>query len=69
LLKIIQKIKNWRENNPILIRFCIINNELGDKFELGIKGEVDFDLIKESFPFNMKMVWIERFIQGKKIRS
>lgn len=66
-------VDNYTENKeifeekiaPILVRFCSIHNELGDKFDLGIKGEADFDLIKEAFPFNMNIACIGRFGQGK----
>lgn len=50
---------------PVFVRFCSIHNELGDRFDLGIKGESDFDLIKEGFPFNMNIACIGRFGQGK----
>ena len=66
-------IGNYSENKeifeekiaPIFVRFCSIHNELGDKFDIGIKGEADFDLIKEAFPFNMNIACIGRFGQGK----
>ena len=66
-------IENYSENQeifeekiaPILVRFCSIHNELGDKFDIGIKEEADFDLIKEAFPFNMNIACIGRFGQGK----
>ena len=66
-------IGNYTENNeifeekiaPVFVRCCSIHNELGDKFDLGIKGEADFDLIKEGFPFNMNIACIGRFGQGK----
>jgi hypothetical protein len=51
--------------DQILLRFCSIHNELGDKFDIGIKEEADFDLIKEAFPFNMNIACIGRFGQGK----
>ena len=50
---------------PVFVRFCSIHNELGDRFDLGIKDEPDFDLIKEGFPFNMNIACIGRFGQGK----
>ena len=52
---------------PIILRFCSIHNELGDEFSLnkGEKDEEKFDLIERAFPFNLNMVCIGRFGQGK----
>ena len=52
---------------PILLRFCSIHNELGDVFSLdtGKKNEEKFDLIERAFPFNLNIVCIGRFGQGK----
>ena len=52
---------------PIILRFCSIHNELGDVFSLDIdsKTEDKFDLIESAFPFNLNIVCIGRFGQGK----
>ena len=52
---------------PIILRFCSIHNELGDVFSLDIdsKTEDKFDLIERAFPFNLNIVCIGRFGQGK----
>ena len=51
---------------PILLRFCSIHNELGDIFNLESgKKEYNFDLIEKAFPFNLNIVCIGRFGQGK----
>jgi len=52
---------------PILLRFCSIHNELGDVFSLSkdAKEEEKFDLIEKAFPFNLNIVCIGRFGQGK----
>ena len=49
--------------SPILLRFCSIHNELGDKFS--INGKEDFDLIKNYYPFNLNIACIGRIGQGK----
>ena len=51
---------------PIILRFCSIHNELGDKFNLGDKNiDQDFSLINKEFPFNLNIACIGRFGQGK----
>ena len=52
---------------PIILRFCSIHNELGDVFSLNKseKDEDKFDLIDRAFPFNLNIVCIGRFGQGK----
>ena len=52
---------------PIILRFCSIHNELGDIFSLNKsqRDEVKFDLIENAFPFNLNIVCIGRFGQGK----
>ena len=52
---------------PIILRFCSIHNELGDVFSLdkSKKSEDKFDLIESAFPFNLNIVCIGRFGQGK----
>ena len=50
---------------PILLRFCSIHNELGDRFNLESDVENDFDLIEKAFPFNLNIACIGRFGQGK----
>ena len=52
---------------PIMLRFCSIHNELGDLFSLnkGQNDEEKFDLIENAFPFNLNIVCIGRFGQGK----
>lgn len=68
-------IKNYTEDPdaieetivPIILRFCSIHNELGDEFSLNKneKEEEKFDLIERAFPFNLNMICIGRFGQGK----
>ena len=52
---------------PIVLRFCSIHNELGDVFSLDKDKNVEdkFDLIERAFPFNLNIVCIGRFGQGK----
>ncbi len=51
---------------PILLRFCSILNELGDRFNYEIKGaKVGVDLIDKYFPFNINICCVGRFGQGK----
>ena len=52
---------------PKILRFCSIHNELGDVFSLDKdKNEEDkIDLIERAFPFNLNIVCIGRFGQGK----
>lgn len=46
-----ESLNNFEEIiTRILLRFCSIHNELGDKFNLGTKVDQDFDLIKNAFP-------------------
>ena len=51
---------------PLLLRFCSIHNELGDRFTVG-EGEnkEDYDLIEYYYPFNINIACIGRFGQGK----
>jgi hypothetical protein len=59
-------IKN--EIDPILLRFCSIHNDLGDRFVIGNEKENNenaIDLIEKYFPFNIKIACISRFRQGK----
>ena len=49
----------------ILVRFCSIYNELGDKFYLTKDREIEYDLIKDAFPFNLNIACLGRFGQGK----
>ena len=52
--------------DPILLRFCSILNELGDRFNYEIKGvKVGVDLIDKYFPFNINICCVGRFGQGK----
>ena len=48
---------------PILIRFCSIHNELGDRFT--INNKEDYDLINNYYPFNLNIACVGRFGQGK----
>ena len=48
---------------PILLRFCSIHNELGDRIEINQKES--FDLIDNYFPFNLNIACLGRFGQGK----
>ena len=55
-----------KEIDPILLRFCSIHNELGDRFTYGIgENAEDIDLIKTYYPFNINICCIGRFGQGK----
>ena len=49
---------------PILVRFCSIHNDLGDKFYLE-KEKEDFDLSEHGFSFNINIACIGAFGQGK----
>ena len=52
--------------DPILLRFCSIHNELGDRFSIkDEKFPCDYDLIEEYFPFNLNIACIGRCGQGK----
>ena len=57
------------EDNPIyriLIKFCSIFNELGDKFTIGKGDKVnDYCLTKKIFPFNINIICVGRIRQGK----
>lgn len=52
--------------DPLLLRFCSIHNELGDRFTVGIgeKAE-DYDLIEHYYPFNINIACVGWFGQGK----
>ena len=51
----------------ILLRFCSIHNDLGDRFILGNeeKNQIVYDLVQNYFPFNLNLCCIGRFGQGK----
>ncbi len=50
----------------LLLRFCSIHNELGDKISIGEdKNTITYDLNKYYFPFNLNLCCIGRFGQGK----
>jgi len=50
----------------LFIRFCSIHNELGDRFSIGEgKNVIDYDLIRNYYPFNINICVIGRFGQGK----
>ena len=57
------------EENPIiqiLIKFCSIFNELGDKFTVGKGDKIsDYCLKNKLFPFNLNIICIGRIRQGK----
>ena len=65
-------IENYSENikifdetiSLILVRFCSIHNELGDKFYLTKDRQNVYDLIKDVFPFNLNIACLGRFGQG-----
>ena len=48
---------------PILLRFCSIHNELGDKFT--INNKEDFDLTTINYPFNLNIACIGQIGKGK----
>jgi len=64
-------IAEYDENNPnkiepILLRFCSIHNELGDRFTVGSgDDEESYDLIYNYYPFNINIACVGRFGQGK----
>ena len=61
--KIIEK-----EIDPILLRFCSIHNDLGDRFMIGNQennNENGIDLVEKYFPFNINIACVGRFRQGK----
>ena len=66
--KYIQNSKEYVNEyiNPILLRFCSIHNELGEKFTFrdGDKS-IDYDLIEYYYSFNINIACIGRFRQGK----
>ena len=49
---------------PILVRFCSIHNDLGDRFYLE-KEKEDFDLAEHGFSFHINIACIGAFGQGK----
>lgn len=55
-----------RKIYPLLLRFCSIHNDLGDRFTIG-QGENKqlYDLIENNFPFNINIACIGRSKQGK----
>ena len=50
---------------PMLVRFCSIHNDLGDKFSLFGKHEDTFDLIENAFPFTLNIACIGEIGHGK----
>ena len=64
-------LTKYNENNTanveaLLLRFCSIHNELGDRFTVGSGDKAeDYDLIDLYFPFNINIACIGRFGQGK----
>ena len=59
--------ENDTENiKALLLRFCSIHNELGDRFTVGSGDNAeDYDLIDYYYPFNVNIACIGRFGQGK----
>ena len=56
----------YNKIKKIILRFCSINNELGDRFTIGEKENAqDYDLIENYFPFNLNIACIGRIGQGK----
>jgi len=52
--------------DKLLLRFCSIHNELGDRFSIKDPSfPCDYELIDEYFPFNLNIACIGRFGQGK----
>ena len=50
----------------ILLRFYSIYNELGDRLQIGTDGKIlNYNLIDNSFPFNLNILCIGKFRQGK----
>jgi len=64
----ITKYDEENPNNiePLLLRFCSIHNELGDRFTIGEGNNAeDYDLIEHYYPFNINIAYKGRFGQGK----
>ncbi len=58
--------ENPNSIEPLLLRFCSIHNELGDRFTIGEGDNAeDYDLIDHYYPFNINIACIGRFGQGK----
>ena len=56
----------YNKIKKIILRFCSIHNELGDRFTIGEKENAqDYDLIENYFPFNLNIACIGRIGQGK----
>ena len=52
--------------DKLLLRFCSIHNELGDRFSIKDPDfSCDYELIDEYFPFNLNIACIGQFGQGK----
>ena len=67
-LIMITKYDEANPNNiePLLLRFCSIHNELGDRFTVGEGDNAeDYDLIEHYYPSNINIACIGRFGQGK----
>ena len=57
---------NTKNIEALLLRFCSIYNELGDRFTVGSGNKAeDYDLIDQYFPFNVNIACIGRIGQGK----
>lgn len=57
---------NIENIEALLLRFCSIHNELGDRFTVGSGNNAEcYDLIDFYFPFNINIACIGRFRQGK----
>lgn len=54
-----------KEIAPLLVRFCSIHNDLGDKFYIGDNAEDTYDLIENVYPFNLNIACIGTAGQGK----
>ena len=51
---------------PLLLRFCSIHNELGDKiYDRNGNNEVNYDLTESNFLFNINIVCVGRARSGK----
>ena len=54
-----------KEIAPLLVRFCSIHNDLGDRFVIGDKAEDTYDLVETVYPFYLNIACIGTTGQGK----
>lgn len=67
-LIIVTKFDEEKPNNiePLLLRFCSIHNELGDRFTVGEGNDAeDYDLIDHYYPFKYTLPALVDLAKGK----